>query len=183
MSIIDNHLADFNKAIEHLIEGLAALKTGRANPAILDGVMVNVYETKMPLNQVASINVPEVRCIVVQAWDKNINKEIEKAISESGLGLNPVNEGDKIRITLPLMTEETRQEIVKVLHHKLEEARIAVRNVREHIKEEILAAEKNKEFGEDEKYRLIEELDKKTGEYNDKIKKIGDDREREIMTV
>jgi len=183
MSIVDNHVQEFENSIEKFREDIATLQTGRANPAILDGVMVEAYDVKNPLVQVASISVPEARSIVVQPWDKNLANEIDKAIREAGLGLNPVNEGDKIRITMPMMTEESRKEIVKNLHQKTEDARISVRTVRDKIKEEILTAEKNKEFGEDEKFSLLEELDKKTGEHNDKIKAVSDEKEKEIMTV
>ena len=137
----------------------------------------------MPINQLASIAVPEPRSILIQPWDKSIVNNIDKAIRESDLGLSSINEGDKIRIVIPQMTEEARKEIVKSLHKKMEEARIAVRSVRDEIKEKILEAEKNKEFGEDEKYDLIEKLDKTTGDYNDKIKEAGEKKEKEIMTV
>ncbi|MEK7652980.1 MAG: ribosome recycling factor [Patescibacteria group bacterium] len=183
MNIIESNQGEFNKAIEHFKTDIATLKTGRANPAILDGVVVEAYGAKTPLNQLASISVPEARSIIVQPWDKNIVKEVEKAITQADLGINPTNEGDKIRIVFPQMTEESRKEIVKILKEKMEKARIAIRTVREKIKEEILEAEKNKEFGEDERFKEVEELDKKTGEYNDKIKEIGEKKEAEIMTV
>lgn len=183
MSMIDNHVPEFDKAVNHFIDDLASLNTGRANPAILDCVLVDAYGAKTPLNQMASINVPEARCILIQPWDRSVIKDIEKAICESGLGFNPVNEGDKIRITLPLMTEESRKALVKIMHQKVEEARISIRSVREEIKDEIGRAEKNKAIGEDEKYNLVEDLDKIVGEYNDKIKRIGEDKEKEIMTI
>ncbi|HLD28132.1 MAG TPA: ribosome recycling factor [Patescibacteria group bacterium] len=183
MSIIDNHQNEFGGAIEHFKQDISSLKTGRANPAVLDGIAVSAYGVQTPLNQVASISVVEARSIVIQPWDKNIINDIDKAISQSGLDLGAINEGDKIRITVPQMTEESRKEIVKLLHHKMEEARVAIRNIRDKIKEEILEAEKNKEFGEDEKYSQIEELDKKTGDHNDQIKEVGDKKEQEIMTV
>jgi len=183
MSIIDNHLGEFAKAIEHFKNDIATLKTGRANPAILDSVVVPAYGANMPINQLASVSVPEARSILIQPWDKSVLKEIEKAILEANIGLNPVNEGDKIRITMPTMTEETRKDIVKVLNKKTEEARIAIRQVRDKIKEEIMAAEENKEFGEDERFRLIELLDKKTVEHNDQIKVINEEKETEIMTI
>jgi len=183
MSLIDNHKKDFDKAIEHFISDIATLKTGRANPAILDLIKVESYGTFMPINQLASIAVPEPRSILIQPWDKSIVNNIDKAIRESDLGLSSINEGDKIRIVIPQMTEEARKEIVKSLHKKMEEARIAIRSARDEIKEEILEAEKNKEFGEDEKYDLIEKLDKTTGDYNDKIKEAGEKKEKEIMTV
>jgi len=183
MSLIDNHKKDFDKAVEHFISDLATLKTGRANPAILDLIKVESYGTFMPINQLASVAVPEPRSILIQPWDKSLVNNIDKAIRESDLGLSSINEGDKIRIVIPQMTEEARKEIVKSLHKKMEEARIAVRSVRDEIKEEILEAEKNKEFGEDEKYNLIEKLDKITGDYNNKIKEAGEKKEKEIMTV
>jgi ribosome recycling factor len=183
MSIVSNHATDFDKAVGHFKEDIATLKTGRANPAILDNVRVEAYGAPSPLNQLSSISVPEARSILIQPWDKNVVKDIEKALREASLDLGIVNEGDKIRITIPQMTEESRKDIVKILHQKEEQAKIAVRSIREDIKEEILAAEKNKEFGEDEKFSLIEELDKKVGEYNDRIKAIAADKEKEIMTV
>lgn len=183
MGILENHLADFNKALDHFKADIATLKTGRANAAILDGVLVEAYGAKTPLNQIASISAPEARSIVVQPWDKNVLKEVEKAIQESGLGLNPVNEGDKIRIVIPQMTEESRKEIAKILRQKIEQARIALRTIRDDVKEEIAAAEKNKEFGEDEKFRQMEDLDKKISAFNEQIKKIGESKEKEIMTV
>jgi len=183
MSLIDDHKDNFNQAIEHFISDIATLKTGRANPAVLDQIKVEAYGSFTPINQVASISVPEARSIIIQPWDKSVISNIEKAIRESDLGLSPVNEGDKIRIVIPQMTEESRKEIVKNLHKKIEEARISVRSVRDEIKEEILAAEKNKEFGEDEKYNLIEQLDKVSTEVNNKIKNLGDKKEQEIMTI
>jgi len=183
MSLIQQHQEDFNKAIEHFKTDIASLKTGRANPAILDNVLVEAYGAKTPLNQMASVSVPEARSILVQPWDKSVLKEVEKALRESDLNLSLVNEGDKIRITIPQMTEESRKEIVKTLHAKAEEARIALRNIRDEVKDEILQAEKNKEFGEDEKFNLMETLDKEISKYNDQVKNLTEDKEKEIMTV
>ncbi len=183
MNLIENHLPEFVKVIEHFKSEASKLKTGRANPAILDGVMISAYGVLTPINQLASVSVPEARSIVIQPWDKNILKDIERGILEANLGLSPVNEGERIRVVVPQMTEESRKEIVKILNHKAEEARIGVRNVREKIKEAVLEAEKNKEFGEDERFGLIEDLDKKTGEFNEQIKRIADEKEEEIMTV
>jgi len=183
MGIIENHLGDFSGAVEHFKQDISTLKTGRANPAVLDSIRVSSYGTMSPINQVASISVPDARCILIQPWDKGVLKDIEKAIQESDLGINPVNEGDKIRITIPQMTEESRKDIVKILNQKAEQAKIAVRIVRDKVKEEILEAEKNKDFGEDEKYSLMEGLDKKTTEFNDQIKAITETKEKEIMSI
>lgn len=183
MSLVSEQLGEFNKVIDHFKKDLATLKTGRANPAILDGVLVENYGLKMPLSQLASVSVTEARCLLIQPWDKNLLKEMEKAIREANLDLGLANEGERLRVTVPPMTEESRKNIVKLLHQKMEQAKIAVRTTRDDIKEKILTAEKNKEFGEDEKYSLIEELDQKTGEYNGQIKELGDAKEEEIMTI
>ena len=183
MSIVTDSSKEFDKKIEHFRTDIASLKTGRANPSVLDNVMVDAYGGKMPINQLGSIGVPESRCMLIQPWDKSVIKDIEKAIIEANLGFSPVNEGDKIRINLPLMTEESRKEIAKTLHKKIEDARISVRTVREEIKDEIMKAAEEKKFGEDEKFTLLEDLDKKVAEYNDKIKKIGEEKEEEIMTI
>lgn len=183
MSLVDNSLLEFNKKIEHFKSDITTLKTGRANPSVLDGIMIEAYGGKMPINQLGSVSVPESRCILIQPWDKTVLKDIEKAILEANLGFSPVNEGDKIRITLPVMTEESRKDIVKVLHKKMEEARIGLRNIREETREKITAAADKKEFGEDEKFTLLDDLDLKAADYNEKIKKIGEEKEQEIMTI
>jgi len=183
MSIIDNHKEEFSKAVDHFQSEIGGLKTGRANPAILDSVRVEAYGTMNPIVNVASVTVPDARSLVIQPWDKSISKEIEKGIIEANLNLNPVNDGDKIRINLPPLTEETRKEIVKLLNQKTEDAKIAIRVIRDKAKEEIVAAEKDKEFGEDEKFRLLEELDKKVGGYNEQVKNLADKKEAEILTV
>ena len=183
MSIIDNHQEEFAKAVNHFQSEIGGLKTGRANPAILDNVRVEAYGTINPIISVASVTVPDARSLVIQPWDKSIIKEIEKGIIEANLNLNPVSDGDKIRINLPPLTEETRKEIVKLLNQKAEDSKIALRMIRDKAKEEIIEAEKNKEFGEDDKFRLLEELDKKVGGYNDQIKSLTDKKEAEILTV
>ncbi len=183
MSIVTDAQPEFAKVINHFRQDIATLKTGRANPAIFDGIRVESYGAMMPLVQVASVSVPEARSIIIAPWDKNVLKDIERALRESDLNLNPVNEGDKIRISIPAMTEESRRDIVKILNQKMEHARIAIRGVRDDIKEQVLEAEKNKDFGEDMKYQLIEDLDKITTSFNDEIKTMGEDKEREIMTI
>ncbi|MFA6526778.1 MAG: ribosome recycling factor [Candidatus Buchananbacteria bacterium] len=183
MSIIDNHKEEFIKAINHFQSEIGGLKTGRANPLILDSVRVEAYGALNPIINVASVTVPDARSLIVTPWDKSIIKEIEKGIVDANLNLNPVNEGDKLRINLPPLTEETRKEIVKLLHQRAEDGKISLRMVRDKVKDEIMEAEKNKEFGEDEKFRLLEELDKKVGSYNDQIKELTESKEAEIMTV
>ena len=170
----------FNKVIERLKEDLNSIRTNRATPAILENIQIEVYGSRMPLAQLASIQAPEPKMLTVEPWDKNIIKNIEKAIQSASLGLNLVNEGTFLRITIPPMTEETRRELVKVLSDKLEHARQAIRGIRDNIKDEINKAEKTKEISEDNKFKLIEELDEMTRDYNDKAKKVAESKEEEI---
>lgn len=183
MSIVTDHQDDFTKAVDHFKQDISGLKTGRANPAMLDNLRVEAYGVLNPINQVASVSVPEARTIVIAPWDKSVMKDIERAINESDININPVNDGERIRLVMPLMTEESRKEMVKLMNQKIEHARIAIRGVRDDIREQILQAEKDKEFGEDMKYQLIEELDKMTGVQNDLLKKLGEEKEVEIMTI
>ncbi|MFC1612928.1 ribosome recycling factor [Patescibacteria group bacterium] len=181
--IIEQYKLDFEKAIEHLKIEISSIKTGRATPILVENIQVNCYGSKMPIPQLASINVPEPKNIVIKPWDKTIIKEIEKAIVNANIGLNPVNEGEQLRITLPALTEEDRITLVKLLHQKLEKSRIAIRGIRDKIKDIIIKMEKDKEIGEDERYREQKELDEVTTEYNEKIKEIGDRKEAEINTI
>jgi len=174
---------DFVKAIDFFKKDISNLRTGRANPAILDNIQVEAYGVKTPLTGLASINVPEARSLVITAWDKNITKDIEKAIISANLGLSVVNEGDKIRITIPQLTEENRRELVKKLNEKMETARISLRQTRDEIKELIETAFKDKEISEDDKFRFIKELDEATIKRNDEVKEIKDKKEEEVMTI
>lgn len=174
---------EFNKAVEFFKKEIAHLRTNRVNPNILDSVQVDAYGAKTPLNGLASITVPEARSMVVAPWDKNIIKEVEKAITAADLGLSVVNEGDKLRLIVPLLTEENRREIVKKLNKKQEDARISVRQIRDEIKNDIEQAEENKEINEDDKFRFIKELDEKVAGSNDELKKTRDKKEEEIMTI
>ncbi len=183
IDILSDIHPEFQNVVEFLKSDISALRTGRANPTVLEGVMVEAYDSFSPLPSVASITVPDSRSLVVEPWDKSILKAVEKAIIDAKLGLNPAVQGTQIRIPVPAPTEETRKALVKTLGEKLEHARKSVRNVRDEAKLAIQAAEKGKEIGEDEKYRLLEELDKKAASINDKIKKIGEEKEKEIMTI
>ena len=174
---------DFQKVIDHLKEELKTLRTGRANPVLVEDIQVEVYGAKTPIVGLASINVPDNRTLTVEPWDKSITKEIEKAIIEANIGLNPNVQGSVIRLSLPTLTEETRKDLIKVVRDKLEKARISIRNVREQTKSDVMEAEKVKDITEDDKYRLLEQLDKVVGEWNDKIKVIGEEKEEEIMTI
>lgn len=174
---------EFNKAVEFFKKDIAHLRTNRVNPNILDGVQVDAYGAKTPLNGLASITVPEARSMVVAPWDKNIIKEVEKAVTAADLGLSIVNEGGKLRLIVPLLTEENRREIVKKLSKKLEDTRISVRQIRDEIKNNIELAEENKEISEDDKFRFIKELDEEVAKRNDELKNIKDKKEEEIMTI
>lgn len=171
------------KAIDFFKKEIASLRTGRANPAILEGIQVDAYGVKTPLNGLANINVPDGHSVVVSPWDKSALKEIEKAIVEADLGVSVVNEGDKIRLIVPKMTEENRRDIVKKLNEKMEEARIKVRQARDEIKGDIEAAEDNKDITEDDKFRFIKELDEEISKKNDELKEIRDKKEEDIMTI
>lgn len=172
-----------SQVIDFFKKEIANLRTGRANPAILEGVQVEAYGTKTPINGLANINVPDGQSLTVTPWDKNVIKEIEKAIVEEDLGVSVVNEGDKIRLTVPKMTEENRKDIVKKLNEKMEEARIKVRQVRDEIKSSIEKAEDSKEITEDDKFRFIKELDEEIGKKNDELKETRDKKEQDIMTI
>jgi ribosome recycling factor len=180
---IENQKQDFDNAISFFKKEISNLRTGRANASILDAVQVEAYGSKTPVNGLASITVPEANSILITPWDKHIIKELEKAIVEADLGLSVVNEGDKIRLKVPLLTEENRKELVKKLNEKMESARIALRQIREEIKNKIEQAFKDKEIGEDEKFKLVKDLDEEIGKRNDEIKEIHDKKEKEIMTI
>jgi ribosome recycling factor len=174
---------DLIKTIDFFKKDISSLRTGRANPAILDGVLIEAYGTKTLLAGLASISIPETRSIVITPWDKSITKDIERAIVAADLGLNPVNEGDKIRLVVPLLSEENRKELVKKLYEKMEVSRIALRQIRDDIKELIESAFKNKAISEDDKFRFFKELDEEIARKNDELKKIKDKKEEEVMTI
>ena len=174
---------DFAKAVDFFKKDISSIRTGRANPSILDGIFVEAYGTKTALVGMASISVPEARSIVITPWDKTIAKDIEKAITAANLGLNPVNEGDKIRLVVPQLTEENRKELAKRLSEKMETARIALRQIRDEIKNVIEDAFKNKAISEDDKFRFIKELDEEITRQNDALKSIKEKKEEEIMTI
>ncbi|NMC51232.1 ribosome recycling factor [Candidatus Kuenenbacteria bacterium] len=177
---VDQYKGEFDKVIEHVKTDIGALRTNRATPSMLENLMVEVYGSKMPLNQLGSIQAPEPRMLTVEPWDKGVIKNIEKTIQTASLGLSVNNEGTFLRIALSPMTEETRKELIKVLNDKMESGRRSLRGVRDDVKEKIIAAEKNKEITEDERYKAVEDLDKLVREYNDKVEELGKKKEEEI---
>lgn len=183
MSIIDDQKPEFTKAINHFTEDLKSLRTGRATPSMVENITVESYGAKMPLKQVASLAVVDPKTLTVDPWDKNIIKDVEKALSLANLGFSVVNEGKLVRLILAPLTEESRLKLIKVLKEKTEQARINVRSLRDKIREKILEQEKNKEITEDDKYKLQKKLDEVTSEFNDKIKVFSEEKEKEIITI
>jgi ribosome recycling factor len=174
---------DFTKAIDFFEKEIAQLRTGRANPNMLEGIQVEAYGVQTPLNGVANINVADGQSLLIAPWDKSVIKDVEKAIVDADLGVGVVNEGEKLRLTVPKMTEENRKDLVKKLNEKMEHCRITVRQVRDEVKTSIEQAEKDKEITEDDKFRFLKELDEYTGKQNDKLKEIRDNKEKDIMTI
>jgi ribosome recycling factor len=181
--ILNSNKGELEKSLEHLKAELGKIRTGRANPAIVEDLLVDYYGTKTPMKQIASINIPEPRLIVIQPWDRGALVAIEAAIRESDLNLNPNNDGNLIRISVPMLTEDRRKEMVKILNQKAEESRISVRSIREDIWKKIQDAEKEGKISEDDKFRGKEKLQETIDEYNKKIEDIRAKKEAEIMTV
>ena len=180
---LDNYKPDFEKSVGILSEALTTLRVGRANPIMVENIMVEAYGAQAPLKQMASITVPEARTILVTPWDKAIIKDIAKAIELANIGISPVNEGAQLRLTVPALTEESRKELVKSIGEKMEKTRIAIRQIRDKAKDNIVKQEKNKQLTEDDKYDLQKKLDELVKDYNEKIKAMGDKKEQEIMTL
>jgi ribosome recycling factor len=171
------------KAIDALKQDLSALRTGRASAGLLERISVDYYGTPTPINQVASISVPEARLLVIQPWDKKLLADIEKAIQKSDLGINPNNDGQVIRLNVPPMNEERRRDLVKSLHKKLDEHKVAVRNVRRDVQDKLRDREKKKEVSEDELKRSTERLQKLTDRFIEEMEKVGKSKELEILEV
>jgi ribosome recycling factor len=171
------------KAIEALKQDLGAIRTGRANSSLLERITVDYYGTPTPINQVATVSIPEARMLVIQPWEKKLLTDIEKAIQKSDLGINPNNDGLVIRLNIPPMSEERRRDLVKTLHKKLDEHKVAVRNVRRDIHDKLREREKKKEVSEDELKRSSEKLQKLTDRYIDEMDKVGKTKEQEILEV
>jgi len=162
---------------------LATVRTGRATPALLERVVVEYHGTPVPLNQVASISAPEPRMLVVQPWDRSLVKEIEKAILKSDLGVTPTNDGTVVRLVLPQLTEERRQQLVKIVRKEAEERRVAVRNIRREVNDELKRWEKNRLIAEDESRRAQQQVQQLTDRYIQEIDQLVAAKEKEIMEV
>jgi ribosome recycling factor len=173
--------ARMKKSVEAFRNELVAVRTGRASPALLDGVKVDYYGTAVPLRQIASVSAPEPRLLVIQPYDKGALAEIEKAIQKADLGLNPSNDGQLIRIPIPPLTEERRQELVKKVRKTAEDFKVSIRNIRRDAIEELRKKEKAKEITEDDLHRGQNEIQKLTDEYVGKIEELLEEKEKEIL--
>lgn len=172
-----------NKSVEALRHDLATIRTGRASPKLVERVMVEYYGTPTPLNQIASISAPEPRLLTIKPWDPSALPNIEKAILTSDLGLNPNNDGTIIRLVIPPLTEERRHELSRVAAHRVEEARVAIRNCRRDAMKDLQELEREGLISEDEYYRARDRVQELTDEYIEKVNEIGEAKEAEIMEV
>lgn len=181
--VIEESESKMKKTIEHLVKDFSGMRAGRANPAMLDRIVVNYYGEPTPINQLGNIGVPEPRLLVIQPWDKSSIAEIEKAIMKSDLGITPSNDGNVIRLAIPTLTEERRKEMAKTIKKRAEEARVAVRNIRRDANDELKALEKDGTISEDECKKRLDEVQKHTDNYIKDVDKIAQSKEKEIMEV
>lgn len=181
--ILNQTETSMTKAVEHFKGELAKVRTGRASVNLLDGVRVDYYGSPTPLSQVANLSTPDARTIVVQPWEKNLLAEVEKAILQADLGLNPGNDGNIIRIPIPLLTEERRKEFVKLCKKYAEDSRVAVRNNRRDSMEALKKAEKEEHFSEDDRKRAEDSVQQLTNKFVKEIDELLAKREKEIMEV
>jgi ribosome recycling factor len=172
-----------DKAILNLEKEFSRLRTGRASTGLVEGVTVDYYGTLTPLNQLASISIPDSRTISIQPWDRNAFSSVEKAIMKSDLGLNPVNDGKVIRISIPPLTEERRRDLVKIAKKYAEDAKIAIRNIRRDANDVIKKMKNNKELNEDEMHKGQDEVQKITDSYVEKSDQVLEIKEKEIMEI
>jgi ribosome recycling factor len=171
------------KAVEALRKDLQAIRTGRASAALVDHVRVDYYGTPTPINQLATVTVPESRLIVIQPWDRKSLGAIEKAIQKSDLNITPTNDGSVIRLAIPQLTEQRRKELTKVVQKRVEEGRVAVRNIRRDAHDELRKLEKGHEASEDEIRRATDQLQKTTDQFISEIDKVGKEKEAELLEV
>ncbi|TJZ76149.1 ribosome recycling factor [Chitiniphilus eburneus] len=178
-----NTEAKMQKTVEALKTDLAKVRTGRAHTGLLDHIMVDYYGNPTPVNQVAAINLIDARTIGVQPWEKPMVSKVEKAIRDSDLGLNPATNGDVIRVPMPMLTEERRKDLTKVVRGEAEDARVAVRNVRRDANDQLKKLVKDKEISEDDEHRGQDDVQKLTDKYIAEVDKLLAEKEKELMTV
>lgn len=181
--IIQQADANMKKALEALQKEISKLRTGRASISVLDDVRVEYYGQQVPLNQVATLGVPEPRMITVSPWEQNLIPEIERAIIKANIGLSPVNDGKLLRLPIPALTEDRRKDIVKVLKKHAEEARVSIRHARRDMIDGFKSLEKAKEMTEDEVKKATQDAQKLTDDFTAKVDSIVEKKEQEIMTV
>lgn len=182
-SVLKDSENRMGKSMDSLVYNLGAIRTGRANPAMIEDIQVEAYGSMMPLNQVASISVPEARMLVVQPWDKGSIKAIEKAIMSSELGITPNNDGTVIRLAIPMLNEERRKQMVKQVNGHVEDAKVSVRNIRRDAMQALKALTSDKEISEDEEKRAHDQLETLTKKYVDRSDEIGKEKEAEVLEV
>ena len=171
------------KSLNSLKEGFLSIRTGRSNPALVEGIVVNYYGAPTPLKNLASITAPDTRSLAISPFDVSQASAVEKALRDSDLGVNPSRDGNVIRVVLPALTEERRKEYVKMAKKKAEDAKIAVRNIRRKAREEVEAETKSGELTEDEEEQIFSDLDKLTKKFTDEIDSMTEVKEKEILTV
>ncbi len=185
--MLDALFAELNsrmqKAIDGLAKELATIRAGRATPALLDNIMVAYQGTPIPLYQLATLSIPEANLIIIQPWDRTSLRDIERAILTANIGLNPANDGNIIRVVIPPLSEERRKELVKFVSKKVEERRIAIRNIRRDGIEKLREMEKNKEISEDELKNNTKKIDQLTEACVDKVSELGQSKEKEIREI
>lgn len=181
--ILNEHKENFEKAMEHFAHELNGVRTGRANPALLNTVMVESYGSKMPLEHVASVTVSDAKTLVISPWDKGMIAPIEKGIQMANLGFNPSNDGVVIRISLPALNEERRKEMVKLVGQIAEKGKIGIRNAREAVHKEMKKAEADNKISKDDLQVGQKKLQEVVDKYNEEIKKHAEAKEKEVMTV
>ena len=180
---VDDARERMHKAVTHLQEEFSSIRTGRATPALVDKLRVDYYGTEVPLQQIAGFSVPEPRVLVISPYDKGALKAIEKAIQASDLGVNPSNDGTNIRLTFPELTTDRRKELVKVVKHRAEEGRVAVRNVRRQARHDLEALEKDGDISRDELERVEKDLEKQTHDVIAEIDEMLTHKEAELLEV
>ena len=181
--ILSETSTKMGKAIEATKREMATIRTGRATPAIVDSIKVDYHGVPTPLSQIATISVPEARLLLIQPWDRQALSSIEKAILKSDLGLNPANDGSVIRLRIPQLTEERRRELIRVVRKRVEDGRVALRNIRRSALEEIRELERKKEISQDEQKRAQGRLQELTDSFIEEVDKVGSDKEAELLEV
>lgn len=181
--VLNDVNAKMDRSIDAMNRDLGILRTGRATPSLVENIFVDYYGTPTPLNQIASISAPDARAIMVQPWDKQSLREIEKSLIKSEMGFNPSNDGNMITVPIPPLNQERRQELVRLLKKKLEDGKVSVRNVRRDGQETLRKMEKDKVISQDENRRAQDQLQKTTEGHTKKIDQVGTAKEAEIMQV